>query len=415
MNNFEEVRTMLTKHGQEHLLDYIKDMPKTEAEKLIEQIKSIDFELIEDLYKNLSSENNNGLHKKRIISPVKCGTLKSFDKSAIDEFYETGVKILAENKAAVVTMAGGQGSRLGHDGPKGTFKIGAPIDKTLFQLQAERLIKLCVAHNCRIPWYIMTSEENHADTISHFESKDYFGYPVRDIFFFKQGMLPMLGLDGKVLLKEKNEIYFGPDGNGGVFLSLKKSGALSDMSQRGIQWVFFTGIDNALVKMADPVFIGYTAGSGMSAGSKSSPKTHPEEKAGVFCKENGKTTIVEYTEMPKELIGMTDADGELLFGDINILVHLFKLSKLQSIADAGLPYHKAVKKAAYIDRNGHKIEVKEANSLKFESFIFDAFELLDDVSILRVERDKEFAPIKNKTGEDSPESAIRFLTLLIEK
>ncbi|MDF2590849.1 MAG: UDP-N-acetylglucosamine pyrophosphorylase [Clostridia bacterium] len=408
-NKLDKVKRILAQYKQLHLLDFVGALTIEEIENLLNQFESIDFEKMRSLYQGSVSNGKEKLSNHRDISPIHCDVLNNYNELKQKKFLEIGESVLGMGKIAVVTMAGGQGTRLGHKGPKGTFNIGYPINKTLFQLQNERLKSLSEKYKRWIPWYIMTSGEAHEDTIKYFECNNYFGYEKREVFFFQQGALPMLSFDGKILLKEKNEIYFGPDGNGSVFHSLKRSGALEDMTNKGIEWVFFTGIDNALVKMADPIFVGYAINSDVNAASKSVPKKHPEERAGVFCLKESKPSIVEYSEIPEELIRMSNANGQLLFGDVNILVHLFRISELHKIAEEGLPYHTVVKNAACIDRNGKKVEV---SSYKYESFIFDAFKVLDRVAILQVVREMEFAPIKNKVGEDSPETAVRQLIQL---
>lgn len=405
-NKLDKVKTMLAEYKQLHLLDFVDAMTMQELDNLLNQLESIDFEQMRNLYQDSVSDDKEQLGNQSDISPIHCDILNDYDESKQQKFLEIGGNILRMGKIAVVTMAGGQGTRLGHNGPKGTFNIGYPIDKTLFQLQNERLKSLSEKYKKWIPWYIMTSDENHEDTIKYFERNNYFGYQKKDVFFFKQGVLPILSLHGKILLKEKSEVYFGPDGNGGVFHSLKRTGVLEDMTNRGIEWVFFTGIDNALVKMADPIFVGHAIDSGTSAASKSAPKKYPEERAGVFCLRDGKPSIIEYSEIPEDLVSLTNENGQLLYGDVNILVHLFRIDELYKISEEGLPYHTAIKKVSYIDINGEKVE---ANSYKYESFIFDAFKFLDGIAILQVEREKEFAPIKNKTGEDSSETAVKQL------
>lgn len=411
-NEVEKVKKLLIDFKQEHLLQSIDELSVSSQEKLISQISSVDFNLIDDLFYNSTIPNTNRPFVERSITPIKCDIIEEFSKPQLIEYKNKGIEAICEGKIASVTMAGGQGTRLGYNGPKGTFKIGPPIEKTLFELQAERLKGIHQEYGKWIPWYIMTSYENHNDTIKYFRENKYFGYSEKNIFFFMQGMLPMIDFKGKILLKEKDEICFGPDGNGGVFLSLKKSGLLHDMNLRGVEWVFICGIDNALVNVADPIFMGYTIMSGKSSASKSVAKKYPEEAVGVFCLENGKPSIIEYTEIPKGLAKMVNSNGQLLFGDANIISHLFKLKDIIKIADNGLPYHTAIKKAPYIDKNGNKVIPQEPNAYKFESFIFDALKNLNDMAILRVQREREFAPIKNRTGKDSPQAALEQLMLL---
>ena len=268
------------------------------------------------------------------------------------------------------------------------------------------MIRLCNANKGRIPWYIMTSTENNAQTVAFFEENNYFGYPKEDVMFFIQGMLPIVdSKTGKILLRGKGEVALGADGHGGVFKAMKTSGALADMEQRGIQYVFLCGIDNVLVQMANPLFVGFAIDEETDCASKGIIKRDPYEKAGVFCYNNGKPAVVEYTELNDELRFATDDKGEYKYGDINILNYVFKFDVLNRIANMGLPYHTAFKKAPYVDADGNVVKPEKENGYKFETFIFDAFSQLANMSVLRGVREEEFAPVKNKDGEDSPETA----------
>ena len=307
-------------------------------------------------------------------------------------------------------MAGGQGTRLGHNGPKGTFDLGLENHKSIFEILCDTLILARNTYGITIPWYLMTSNENNSATISFFEEHNFFGYPKEAIHFFKQGELPMIGTDGKILLNEKGLIKLAANGHGGIFESMFKNGVLADMKQKGIEWIFIGGVDNVLVKMVDPVLMGLCITNNTLAGGKSLVKAGPKEKVGVFCKRNGKPSVVEYTEITEEMANATDATGQLLFGESHILCNLFNIKALEAISKNNLPYHSAFKKANYMDSNKEIITASEPNAYKFEAFIFDAFSTLDDMSILRVKREEEFAPVKNATGVDSPETARELYT-----
>ena len=260
-------------------------------------------------------------------------------------------------------------------------------------------------YNVSIPWYIMTSDENNDDTVNFFEKNNYFGYPKQDVMFFKQGKLPMCSVDGKVLINEDGQIKEAADGHGGIFKSLEKSGMLYDLKARGIEWVFIGGVDNVLVKPVDPILMGLAIDKRVLAAGKSIVKASPEEKVGVFCKRNGKPSVVEYTEISNEMAHETDENGELKYGESHILCNLFNIKALEKISKEDLPYHVAFKKAKYIDENGELVVPEKPNAYKFEAFLFDAFESIDDMIIMRVKREEEFAPVKNKEGVDSPETA----------
>ena len=251
----------------------------------------------------------------------------------------------------------------------------------------------------------MTSRENNEQTVKFFESKNYFGYPKESVKFFKQGELPMLSKDGKILLQEDYLVKEAADGHGGILKAMLKNNIIEEMKQNGIEWVFISGVDNVLAKLADPLLLGLTSEKKVLAAVKSVEKTNPKEKVGVFCKKNGRTGVVEYTEIPEEMAEQRNPDGSLVYGDLNAVFHLYNIKALEKILELKLPYHTAVKKATYIDENGKLIVPEEPNAYKFETFIFDSFEMFDDVVILRVKREEEFAPVKNKEGQDSPETA----------
>ena len=260
-------------------------------------------------------------------------------------------------------------------------------------------------YNIVIPWYIMTSKENNDETVNFFENKNYFGYPKDSIKFFRQGTLPMLDTNGKILLENKWKIREAADGNGGIFKSMADSNILEDMKLKNVKWLFIGSIDNAILKMVDNVFLGLTVEKNMLAASKTVAKANPSEKVGVFCKRNGKPSVIEYTELPEDMAQMRDKDGELFYGEAHIMCNLFNVAVLEKLGEENLPYHVAFKKSNYIDENGNLIEAVSPNSYKFESFIFDSFSTLDDILLMRAKREEEFAPVKNKEGVDSPETA----------
>ena len=304
-------------------------------------------------------------------------------------------------------MAGGQGTRLGHDGPKGTFMLNLKPAKSLFEIFCDKLIKIKEKYNIIIPWYIMTSKENNSATIEFFEENNYFGYPKNDIKFFIQSQIPMIDKQGKIIRTEKGLIKQAANGHGGIFEAMFKNNIVDDMKKRNVEWVFIGPVDNPLVQMVDEVAIGYGVTKNVLAVGKSIVKSSPEEKVGVFCKRNGRPSVVEYTEISKEMAEERNQDGELVFGESHINCNLFNMKAIEKIGADELPYHTAFKKATYMNENGEIIEGKEPNCHKFETFIFDSFEKLENMEILRGKREDEFAPVKNKNGEDSPETAIK--------
>ena len=391
-------------YEQEQLLRLYDELTEAEKYSLLDQIISTKLDLVESLFDKLvrSKEEQVSLSE---FEPLIPEDLSEASEEARARYYEKGIELIRNGKVAVVLLAGGQGTRLGHEGPKGTYSIGLPSGKSLFQLQCERLINLAKKAGRYIPWYIMTSPENHKETISFFETFGYFGYPKEDIYFFEQGVLPLLGEDGKIIMSSKSGISTGPDGNGGCLLALEDKGYLTKMKEKGIEWLYINGVDNALVRVADPYFLGYTALSGFKASNKVVSKKHAEEKAGVLCSKNGRPTMVEYSEMTAEMAHAKDCKGKLLYDNANIITHMFRMDFVEECLAHNIPFHAAHKKVQYIDNEGKLCNPDKPNCYKFESFIFDLFPLLERIGVLRVNREDEFAPVKNKEGEDSPETA----------
>ena len=302
-------------------------------------------------------------------------------------------------------MAGGQGTRLGHNGPKGTYMMGLEEDKSIFEILIDSIKQNNEKYGVTIPWYIMTSRENNEQTEKFFKDNNYFGYDAKAIIFFKQGELPMCSEDGKLLMDENGSIKEAADGHGGIFESMRRNGIIFDMKEKGIEWAFIGPVDNILVKMVDPVLLGVALDKNVLAAGKSVVKAGPKEKVGVFCRRNGKPGVVEYTEITDDLAEATNEKGELVFGESHINCNMFNVGAIEEVSKKKLPYHSAHKKAKYIDENGKLVIPEKPNAYKFESFIFDAFDMLNDMAILRVKREDEFAPVKNAEGNDSPETA----------
>ena len=398
----DEIKWKLNKYGQEHLLNGYENLPDNKKKELLMQLQEIDFELINNLYRNTKKDID--------LSNDKIEPIEYLDKYKLNEKFKEyeaiGKKAICEGKLAAVTMAGGQGTRLGHDGPKGTYDIGLDSHKSLFELLSDTLKEDGNKNNVIVPWFIMTSKENNEATIKFFEQNKYFGYEKdKTIFFFEQGELPMVDTEGKILIGEDGLVKQAADGHGGIFQALVKSKMTDKMKELGIEWVFIGGVDNCLVKMVDPVLMGIAIENNVSAAGKSIVKANPEEKVGVFCKKNGRPYVIEYSEISPEMAEAKDKDGELLYGESHILCNLFKTSSIERMGETPLPYHSAFKKATYIDEEGNKVVPTGPNAYKFEAFLFDAFGELDDMAILRVKREEEFAPVKNATGVDSPDTA----------
>ena len=402
INSYDENLKKLEKYNQKHLLLKYKEMNQSEQLRLLDEINNIDFELMKNLYEDTKKQIDFSAGK---IEPIEYKDKSKLNLKEKEEYTKIGEEEVQRGKLAVVTMAGGQGTRLGHDGPKGTFDIGLDSHKSLFELLCDSLKEANNKYNVVIPWYIMTSNENNEQTVEFFKKNNYFKYPKEAIRFFIQGEIPMIDTNGKILLDEQGFIKKAADGHGGIFNALDKNNIIKDMEKRKIEWVFISGIDNPLAKMVDPLFMGFVTKEGSLIGSKTIIKRSPDEKVGVFCKKNNRPYVIEYIEITDEMANLRDSSNELVYGESHILLNMFNIKILQELRENKLPYHKAFKKANYINQNGELIIGKEPNAYKFETFIFDAFASVEKMSILRTKREEEFAPVKNKEGNDSPETA----------
>ncbi len=400
MNKIEQAIKILQENKQERVINILNKIEN--KQELAEQIINLNFEQINYLYKN---KDNKKISDEE-IEPIRYLNKNNLNEEVKEEYAELGKNVINNNQYAVVTMAGGQGTRLGWSGPKGTFKLDVGENgKYIFEILIDILKRANAEYNTEVPWYIMTSKENNEETIDFFEKHNYFGYNKEKIKFFKQHELPLMDEEGNLLVNNKFQIKKASDGNGGVFEALKDSKMLDDMKNNGIKWIYVCGVDNIMANMVDGMFLGATIKHNMLCASKSVKKAYPEEKVGIFCKKNGKPAIIEYIDMNQEMIYAKDKNGELLYGESNIVGHLFNIEVLEKLASYKFCYHCAKKKNSYIDQNLVEVIPNEPNSLKFEAFIFDAFEYLDDMIIFRVNREEEFAPIKNASGNDSPETA----------
>ena len=402
--SLDEIKFDLKKYGQEHLLNNYENLDENKKKRLLEQLSKIDYELINSLYANTKKEIKN---EKDIIEPIEY-----LDKFKLNEQYKVyealGKKAIKEGKLAVVTMAGGQGTRLGHSGPKGTYDIGLDSHKSLFELLCDGIKEEAKKYDVTIPWFIMTSRENNDETIKFFEKNKFFGYQKdKNIFFFTQGELPMVDTEGKILISEEGLVKEAADGHGGIYEALVKNDMTKKMKELGVQWVFIGGVDNCLVKMVDPVLMGIAIDKNVSVACKSIVKANPHEKVGVFCKKNGKPYVIEYSEITEEMAEAVDENGELLYGESHILCNLFSVDAIERMGANPLPYHSAFKKAKYIDKDGNLVDPESPNAYKFEAFLFDAFSAVDEMAVLRVKREEEFAPVKNadSAGVDCPRTA----------
>ncbi len=395
---WDKILKILKEEKQEQILQ-IKINNK---EEFANEILNINFDQLNKLYKK-SIENKKIISQN--IEPISYVDKEKLSKEEYEKYREIGEKIIKNNQYAVITMAGGQGTRLGHNGPKGTYDFGLESHKTIFEILCDSLKNSYKKYGVYVPWYIMTSKQNNNQTIEFFERNNYFNYPKENIYFFEQGELPVLDEQGKLLINKDGNLNQASDGHGGIFVAMRKNGVIDDMKKRNIKWGFIGPVDNVLVKMVDPIFIGLCEDRKVLAGGKSIIKAYPEEKVGVFCKKQGKPSVIEYTEISKEMSEMKNNKGELVYAESHINCNLFNIEAIEEMSKDKLPYHSAHKKIEYLNKEGQVVKPQEPNAYKYESFIFDAFEQLDDMTILRVKREDEFAPIKNAEGKDSPQTA----------
>ena len=403
MDKVQDTIDLLKMYNQEHVIKLMEKLNESQKRELIEQINKIDFHQLKELYDNTKKEIE---IKENKIEPLPYLDKKKLSKEQKEEFDKLGKEVIKNGQYAVVTMAGGQGTRLGHSGPKGTFKLDVyGKGKYLFEILAENLKEANQKYGTIIPWYIMTSKQNNEETIEFMEKHNYFGYAKNTVRFFAQSELPLVDTEGKLLIGKDMKIKEASDGNGGTYSSLRASGCLAEMKEKGIKWVFIGGVDNALLKMADITLLGMAIKQNVQIASKSIVKANPHERVGVFGKMNGHPKVIEYSEMPEKMAEELDENGELKYGEAHIMCNLYTIEAIEKISKEPLIYHSAFKKNSYIDENGKEIIPTEPNAFKFESFIFDAFEFFDDIAILRGKREDDFAPVKNRTGEDSPRTA----------
>ena len=400
-----ELLNRLKTFNQEHLAQFTSELSGGELAQLENDIEHLEFENYNELLKKVEDE----FEKPEGISPVEPVNLEDSSDEDIERWINLGIEALSNGEVAAFLLAGGQGSRLGFDGPKGQFKVGLPSDSSLFELQAKRIRSLAENYNTKIPWFVMTSAQNDEQTQSFFRENNYWGLASEDVVFFQQGLIPAISFDGKILLENKSKVNRVPDGNGGCFKAFGKSGALKTAQDKGIKHIFVYGVDNALVNPCDPLFVGFHIDQKVPTSSKVVSKNAPDEPVGIFIDSKIGPGVIEYSDLPTELSEEVNDEGVLVYRGANIATHLFTIEALESAANDPLPYHVARKKISFINREGSEVKPQDANAYKFEQFLFDVFPRLEKLALLEVVRENEFAPVKNADGKDSPLSAREML------
>lgn len=405
MKEIEKIIDKLNNYDQKDIVKMMEKFTEEEKEKLAEQVENLDLDMVMNLYKN--AKNIPAIDENK-IEHISYTDLYALSEEKFKEYKEIGSKVIRDNKYAVVTMAGGQGTRLGYKGPKGTYELDFEQEhcrKSLFEIMCENIKNANNQYDITLPWYIMTSEDNDFATKEYFKSHNFFDYPKEKIKFFKQEKLPIINIDGKLILKETYLIKDGSNGNGNVFKAMKNNKIIDDLEKNNIKWVSFGGIDNILLKNIDPLFIGLTVDSGYQIASKSIFKQKPLDKVAVYCKKSGKPSILDYDDIDIKLSVSKSKDGMYQYREANILSHLMNLEAIKKVSTIHLPYHRAYKKNAFVNEEGMKQIPDKPNSFKFENFIFDSFAFFDDMLLLRVDENEEFAPIKDFTGIYNPDTA----------
>lgn len=400
--NYESIKEYLSGIGQLHLLEYYGELDEEKRRLLLEDIESIDFSIVD----NLEDEQAKKLGELR---PVPAVSLKEInEKKSLYE--QEGIKALKANKVGAVLLAGGQGTRLGFDKPKGMFNIGVTRELSIFGRLMQNIKDVTTLTGVYFPLFIMTSVNNNDDTVAFFRENNYFGYPSDRVFFYIQETEPTCDFDGKVFLENKHTISRSPNGNGGWYSSLVNSGCGKIIKEEGIEWLNVFGVDNVLQRICDPAFIGATVLSGCVCSSKVVKKTCAEERVGVLCEQDGKPSIIEYYDMPSDIAALRDNDGELTYRYGVILNYLFNVDALEKVLSDKLPYHVARKAIPHMEK-GVKVKPEKPNGCKFETLVVDMIRLMGSCLAYEVEREREFAPVKNKTGVDSVDSARKLLEL----
>jgi UDP-N-acetylglucosamine/UDP-N-acetylgalactosamine diphosphorylase len=397
--------------GQGHIFRFWGELPEDGRRHLLEQVAEVDFgELAHLVAEHVTEHRPVALPPNLEPAPFVPLPVTEGDRVERRRMRDRGEELLSQGKVAALVVAGGQGTRLGFEGPKGAFPIGPVSGRPLFAIFANAIQATRRAYGASVPWYIMTSLANDRATRDFFDAHNGFDLPVTDIRFFQQGMMPAVDLRGKLLLARRDELAWNPDGHGGTIRAVARRGMLEDMVERGIEHLSYFQVDNPLVSPLDPVFLGYHAETRADMSSKMARKRDPGEKLGVFCQSGGRLHVIEYSDLPASLAEARGADGALRFDAGSVAIHVLSqrfIERLTSGPRFALPFHRAEKKIPCVDESGRPVVPEKPNGVKFETFVFDALPLAERTVVLEVDRQREFSPVKNADGEDSPATARR--------
>ena len=398
---YEQATEILRQNGQEHLLRFWKTLGKAEQKSLLEQIESIDFREVARCRAMLPGAGKPAAAKKGVPTAPKVTVLKG---ALLKKAVAAGERELAAGRVGVLLVAGGQGSRLGFEGPEGAGPIGPISNEPLFYFHARKVLALSRRYGASIPFYIMTSMANYADTVAHFEEHGFYGLDKKDVIFFRQGMWPGMTEDGKIILDKPGHVFMSPDGHGGMLAALKANGCFEDMAKRGVKTLFYFQVDNPLVNVAEPAFVGLHVLERSEYSLKLCAKRNPREGLGMVVRRGRGFDMIEYTEMTREMNYRKTADGDLYFKYGSPAIHVFDREFLEREAKKDMPLHLAHKKIATVNAAGRVVKPTAPNGYKFEKFIFDILPEAKRVALVAFDRRDEFAPVKNASGKDSPET-----------
>lgn len=394
----QQAKEKLAQYGQEHVLKYYEELTSEEQTALLAQIAATDMSILE------SCMHRDELAKKGVITPLAAMQLAEIDADR-EAYTEVGLSAIRAGKAGAVLLAGGMGTRLGSDNPKGMYNVGLTHELYIFECLINNLLDVVKQAGNFIHLFVMTSDKNHEATVKFLTEHAFFGYDASYVHFFEQEMAAATDYEGKIYLEEKGKLSTSPNGNGGWFVSLKNAGLLPTVHEAGIEWLNVFAVDNVLQRICDPCFLGATIQKNCAVGAKVVKKNAPDEKVGVMCLEDGRPSIVEYYELTEELMNAKDANGDPAYYFGVILNYLFRVKDLEEILEKKLPLHVVEKKIPYLDGDGNLVKPESPNGFKFENLVLDMIHQMDSCLPFEVVREKEFAPIKNKTGIDSVESA----------